>query len=271
MNRRQLFLSTAKAAFLAAIGGGWRATTAAAQPVAPAAAAGGEIHGVPGSPSATRTIIGDVLPPPDPPFGGVIKGNAAQSEALVAAAGRAAQGRAERAADHDRRRRLRRAEHLRRRHPHAGPGPHRQGGAALHAVPFHGPLLADAGGADHRPQPSLGRLRRGLRSSPPASPATTASSPRTRPPSAASSGTTAIATSWFGKDHNTPTFQASQVGPFDQWPIGMGFEYFYGFVGGDTSQWQPNLFRNTTAIYPYVGKPGWNLTTADGRRRHRIG
>ena len=70
------------------------------------------------------------------------------------------------------------------------------------------------------------------------------------------------ATSWFGKDHNTPTFQASQVGPFDQWPIGMGFEYFYGFVGGDTSQWEPNLFRNTTAIYPYVGNPGWNLTTA---------
>ena len=69
-------------------------------------------------------------------------------------------------------------------------------------------------------------------------------------------------TSWFGKDHNTPAFQASQDGPFDQWPIGMGFEYFYGFVGGDTSQWQPNLFRNTTPIYPYVGKPGWNLTTA---------
>jgi arylsulfatase A-like enzyme len=69
-------------------------------------------------------------------------------------------------------------------------------------------------------------------------------------------------TSWFGKDHNTPTYQASQDGPFDQWPIGMGFEYFYGFVGGDTSQWQPNLFRQTTAIYPYVGNPKWNLTTA---------
>ncbi len=69
-------------------------------------------------------------------------------------------------------------------------------------------------------------------------------------------------TSWFGKDHNTPEFQASQAGPFDQWPTGMGFEYFYGFVGGDTSQWQPNLFRNTTPIYPYVGKPNWNLTTA---------
>ncbi|MGH8065199.1 MAG: arylsulfatase [Candidatus Entotheonellia bacterium] len=69
-------------------------------------------------------------------------------------------------------------------------------------------------------------------------------------------------TSWFGKDHNTPSWTASQAGPFDQWPTGMGFEYFYGFVGGDTSQWQPNLFRNTTAIYPYVGNPSWNLTTA---------
>src|SRR5271170_1559424 len=70
-------------------------------------------------------------------------------------------------------------------------------------------------------------------------------------------------TSWFGKDHNVPTFQASQAGPFDQWPIGMGFEYFYGFVGGDTSQWQPgNLFRNTTPIYPFNGNPKWNLITA---------
>src|SRR5258707_10213173 len=42
----------------------------------------------------------------------------------------------------------------------------------------------------------------------------------------------------------------------------MGFEYFYGFVGGDTNQWAPNLYRNTTAIYPFEGKPGWNLTTA---------
>ena len=70
------------------------------------------------------------------------------------------------------------------------------------------------------------------------------------------------ATSWFGKDHNTPSYQATQAGPFDQWPNGMGFEYFYGFVGGDASQWQPNLFRNTTAIYPFQDTPGWNLTTA---------
>nr|WP_083832106.1 arylsulfatase [Hyphomicrobium sp. MC1] len=69
------------------------------------------------------------------------------------------------------------------------------------------------------------------------------------------------ATAWFGKDHNTPAFEASQVGPFDQWPTGLGFEYFYGFVGGDANQWQPNLFRNTTQIYPFEGKPGWNLIT----------
>jgi len=72
------------------------------------------------------------------------------------------------------------------------------------------------------------------------------------------------ATSWFGKDHNVPAFAASQVGPFDEWPIGMGFEYFYGFVGGDANQWEPNLFRNTTQIYPFLGKPPgtWNLVTA---------
>ena len=50
------------------------------------------------------------------------------------------------------------------------------------------------------------------------------------------------------------------AGPFDQWPTGMGFDYFYGLVGGDANQWQPKLFRNTTAICPYVR--GWNLITA---------
>jgi len=70
-------------------------------------------------------------------------------------------------------------------------------------------------------------------------------------------------TAWFGKDHNVPAFQASEVGPFDQWPVGMGFEYFYGFIGGDANQWQPNLFRNTTQIYPFKGQEGkWNLVTA---------
>lgn len=70
-------------------------------------------------------------------------------------------------------------------------------------------------------------------------------------------------TSWFGKDHNTPVYQTSQAGPFDQWPTGMGFEYFYGFLGGDADQWGPDsLYRNTTHIQPFLGNPQWNLTTA---------
>jgi arylsulfatase len=78
------------------------------------------------------------------------------------------------------------------------------------------------------------------------------------------------ATSWFGKEHNTPTYQYSAAGPFDQWPIGMGFEYFYGFLGGETDQWTPYLFRNQTQVFPWVGKPGYNLTTdlADDAIKH---
>jgi arylsulfatase len=69
------------------------------------------------------------------------------------------------------------------------------------------------------------------------------------------------ATSWFGKNHNTPTYLYSAAGPFDQWPVGMGFQYFYGFMGGETDQWTPYLYQNTTPIFPWVGKPGYNLTT----------
>jgi arylsulfatase len=69
------------------------------------------------------------------------------------------------------------------------------------------------------------------------------------------------ATSWFGKNHNTPAYQYSLSGPFDQWPSGMGFDYFYGFMGGETDQWMPYLFRDHTAIFPWVGKPDYNLTT----------
>jgi arylsulfatase A-like enzyme len=69
------------------------------------------------------------------------------------------------------------------------------------------------------------------------------------------------ATSWFGKNHNTPTYLYSLAGPFDQWPSGMGFEYFYGFMGGETNQWTPYLFRDHTAIFPWIAKPGYNLIT----------
>ena len=70
-----------------------------------------------------------------------------------------------------------------------------------------------------------------------------------------------FATSWFGKEHNTPSFQYTIAGPYDQWPVGMGFEYFYGFMGGETDQWTPYLFQNQTQIFPWVGKKDYNLTT----------
>ncbi len=68
-------------------------------------------------------------------------------------------------------------------------------------------------------------------------------------------------TSWFGKNHNTPTYQYSVAGPYDQWPSGMGFQYFYGFMGGETDQWTPYLFRDHTPINPWLGRTDYNLTT----------
>ena len=109
-----------------------------------------------------------------------------------------------------------------------------------------------------------------FRSSQPASRATTASSRRTPPLIGEILKENGYSTSWFGKDHNTPTFQASQLGPFDQWPTGMGFEYFYGFVGGDTSQWQPNLFRNTTPDLPVRRQPDVEPHHGDGGRGRRL-
>jgi arylsulfatase A-like enzyme len=57
-------------------------------------------------------------------------------------------------------------------------------------------------------------------------------------------------TAWYGKNHNVPDWQSSQAGPFDLWPTGLGFEYFYGFLGGDTSQWAPALYENNKPIEP---------------------
>ncbi|GIQ73953.1 arylsulfatase [Bradyrhizobium sp. RD5-C2] len=57
-------------------------------------------------------------------------------------------------------------------------------------------------------------------------------------------------TSWFGKDHNTPDWESSVAGPYDRWPTGMGFDYFYGFIGGETHQYYPVLFENTSPVEP---------------------
>ncbi|MGV0781606.1 arylsulfatase [Mycolicibacterium sp. XJ775] len=58
------------------------------------------------------------------------------------------------------------------------------------------------------------------------------------------------ATSAFGKWHNTPAEETTAAGPFENWPTGLGFEYFYGFLAGEASQYEPNLVRNTTIVPP---------------------
>jgi len=70
---------------------------------------------------------------------------------------------------------------------------------------------------------------------------------------------TGYGTAWFGKNHNVPDWETSQAGPFDRWPTGLGFDHFYGFLGGDTSQWRPNVTEGTQPIEPYLGKPDYNL------------
>ncbi|QGQ26535.1 arylsulfatase [Gimesia benthica] len=68
-------------------------------------------------------------------------------------------------------------------------------------------------------------------------------------------------TAAWGKWHNTPDWETSTIGPFDRWPTGLGFEYFYGFQGGETSQFYPQLFRNTLPVeQPKSAAEGYHLT-----------
>jgi arylsulfatase A-like enzyme len=272
MNRRELFMSSAKAALLTAFGGTWLTGGAEAQTAAPQAGAVGwarkqvsallgKVYGEPGSPMATLNIPGDVLPPPPQPFGGDIELNATQSKPYWP---------------------------MRIVPPKGAPNillimtddvgfaaPSTFGGViptpaldriannGLRYINFHTTSLCSPTRAALLTGRNHHSVGFGVISE------TSSGYPGYNSvigKDAATIGRILLEngyhTSWFGKDHNTPAYQASQAGPFDQWPTGMGFEYFYGFVGGDTSQWQPNLFRNTTAIYPYIGNPGWNLTTA---------
>jgi arylsulfatase len=67
-------------------------------------------------------------------------------------------------------------------------------------------------------------------------------------------------TAAIGKWHDTPYSEVNPVGPFDHWPTGLGFEYFYGFQGGEDSQWNPQLYRGTTPVEPdKTPEQGYNL------------
>lgn len=220
-----------------------------------------QVTGQPGSPSATTTIDGKQLPPPDPKFGGVIKDNAAQSRAWWAPRVVPPKGAPNVL--------LIMTDDVGFGAPSTfggvipTPALDRIANAGLRYTQFHSTSLCSPTRAaliTGRNHHSAGFGVVSEQST--GFPGYNSIIPRDKATIGRILRDNGYATAWFGKDHNTPVFQASRIGPFDQWPVGMGFDYFYGFVGGDTSQWQPNLFRNTTQIYPYVGKPGWNLTTA---------
>jgi len=67
-------------------------------------------------------------------------------------------------------------------------------------------------------------------------------------------------TALFGKAHVTPMWETSPAGPFDRWPTGLGFDRFYGFLGAETSQWEPALIDQTTPIEPHLGNEAYHLT-----------
>ena len=69
-------------------------------------------------------------------------------------------------------------------------------------------------------------------------------------------------TAAFGKWHNTPDYEISAAGPFDRWPTGLGFEYWWGFQGGEANQWNPPLYENTTPIEKPHDDPKWHFSEA---------
>jgi arylsulfatase len=61
-------------------------------------------------------------------------------------------------------------------------------------------------------------------------------------------GENGYSTAFFGKHHNIPPMQLTGTGPFSLWPTGLGFDYFFGFLGGEVHQWQPRLYRGTSLV-----------------------
>jgi arylsulfatase A-like enzyme len=85
--------------------------------------------------------------------------------------------------------------------------------------------------------------------------------PKEKAPIAETLRLNGYATGQFGKCHEVPVWEVSPAGPFHQWPTGSGFEYFYGFIGGEANQYYPGLFEGTTAIEPPKSpEEGYTLT-----------
>src|SRR6185437_1066599 len=148
------------------------------------------------------------------------------------------------------------AKRLRRSRPNAGSRESRTRGLNVLSIPYHGTLRAYTRRAAYGSQSSFSIKR--------SSPGDGYSG--IRPRSGATIGKilshNGYATGWWGKNHNTPDSHTSPAGPFTNWPTGLGFDYFYGFMGGETDQFYPALFRNTLPVEaPTSPEKGYHLTT----------
>src|SRR5262249_37083095 len=84
-------------------------------------------------------------------------------------------------------------------------------------------------------------------------------------------------TAWYGKNHTIADWETSQAGPFDRWPPGQGFDYFYGFIGGDTNPWHPARSEKSPPVDPPYDDPTYTLdhdladrTIARIRNQHSV-
>ena len=95
--------------------------------------------------------------------------------------------------------------------------------------------------------------------------------PNTAAPLAETLKLNGYATAQFGKCHEVPAWETSPMGPFRQWPVGSGFEHFYGFIGAETNQWAPAIYQDTVPVEPERHRRGGlPLHRGHDRPRHRL-
>ena len=220
-----------------------------------------ETTGVPGAPSATTTIDGHYLPNPPPAFGGEIGLDAKDSKPywppqivppkgapnvlliMTDDAGYGVSGTFGGVI------------------PTPAHGPHRADGAALHAVPFHRALLADAGGADHRPQPSLRRLRRHFRAGHRLSRLRLHHRRRQRHDRRNPEAERLRHVVVRQEPQHARLSSTAPPAPSTNGPSAWASNISTASWAARPTSGRRILFRNTTQIFPWVGKPGYNLIT----------
>jgi hypothetical protein len=269
MNRRQLFLSTAKAAIATAFGGSFLSGKAQAQAAGPTAASEGVLRGTPGNPDSTISIDGRALPPAPPAFGGVINEKAQDSTPWWPPRVVPPQGA---------------PNVLLIMTDDQGygvsstfggviptPALDRIANAGLRYTQFHSTALCSPTraalitGRNHH-EVGFGVISE-LSTGFPGYDSYIGPENTTVGRILSEHG---YATSWFGKNHNTSGTQYGVTGPFNQWPSGMGFDYFYGFMGAESDQLHTVSLPQPRPDHAMVGQARLPPHDRPGRRGNQL-